>query len=177
MLTEKLSSCMDGELANAEAQAVLRMALREPGHREALQMSFLIGDVLRAEPEVSAGFCSSVMRAIESEPAILAPRAPQAAEPAAPTRAAQWLGLAASAAGVAVVAWLGFGSGEPQRQTLATANTTITVPEVSSLLARTERDDNDAYVMAHYASASGSPVRGVPAFVRTVSAERMDLAR
>lgn len=177
MLNEKLSAWVDGELDEAEAEQVMRSVLMKPDWRQACDTAFRVGDVLRAEPAVSNDFASRVMAALEQEPVVLAPaRMPrrEAANDAAPPR---WMALAASVAGVAFVGWLALSQSGGESQSGNAVMASKAPQPAASLLVRAPRNDDEAYVMAHQASAAGTPVPGMSAFVRTVSAEQVGPAR
>jgi negative regulator of sigma E activity len=75
---EQLSACLDGELAAAELDLLLKRLQRNPELREALGRYTVIGEALRhSKPAVaSRSFADKVMAAVEQDPAS-ARRAPR----------------------------------------------------------------------------------------------------
>jgi negative regulator of sigma E activity len=103
---ERLSCLMDGELAPADAQALLA-ALGSDTELSRQWVAFhVVSDALRSH-EVAAGhsatFCTRVSQAIAAEPTVLAPRAARSA--GAPLRRYLMPGLAV-AASVAVIGFV-----------------------------------------------------------------------
>lgn len=73
-MKEQLSALMDGEL-EMDTNPHLYTALKKGGEaRECWSTYHLIGDALRGEMPVRAGLRSEIMRRLEDEPVILAPR-------------------------------------------------------------------------------------------------------
>jgi negative regulator of sigma E activity len=103
---EQLSACVDGELAEAELDLLLRQVQRQPQLREAMGRYALVGEALRGQRPVraSAGFADRVAAAVAAE---------QISETASPSRrtAPRWLqpvaglGVAAAVAAVTVMAF------------------------------------------------------------------------
>ncbi|CAB1369367.1 sigma-E factor negative regulatory protein [Denitratisoma oestradiolicum] len=156
----RLSALLDGELDQDESALVLDM-LRQPGDaHEAVGIYHLIGDALRGEPRLDADLTASVMTMLAQEPTVLAPRIRRhRLRPAA-------LALAASAAGVAVVAWLALA---PQAQTdqLTRPQAMVPVQVASSrgLVTQEASPDMQEYLIAHQLHSStlglGSSVREI----------------
>ena len=70
----ELSSMIDGEAAEQEAQAVFKALRRDHGLRAEADLYFLIGDVLRREADDLPELSSRVMAALANEPGSRAPR-------------------------------------------------------------------------------------------------------
>lgn len=179
MLNEKLSAWVDGELDDTDAEQVMLKLLRQPEARRACETAVLIGDALRQEPAVSAGFSGRLMAALEQEPVVFAPAAipsrPRVAK-ASENASSRWAALAASVAGVLMVGWIAMSPSE-EGSRVVPASPALASNSAPSHLVNSARNDDEAYVMAHYAGATGTPVPGVAAFVRTVSSERMGATR
>ena len=115
----KISALLDGELAVAEVREV-GVALR---HDEDLRHSFgayaLIGDALRNEPYLSMEVSGAVLRQLADEPVVMAPRNWGVVAKAPGSWNRPLLAMAATMAGVAVVAWLGLPAKMPASATLA----------------------------------------------------------
>lgn len=100
-MTQDVSELMDGELRSPEADRAIRRCCGEDGARDDWRAYHLIRGVMHGEPANGAASTRRILAAIEAEPTVLSPR--RYAVPAA--RIA--LAAAASAATVAVVAWIG----------------------------------------------------------------------
>jgi sigma-E factor negative regulatory protein RseA len=70
-VNEQLSTCLDGELPEAELDLLLKRVERHPELREALSRYTAIGEALRSTRPVvaSRSFADKVMTAVEQEPA------------------------------------------------------------------------------------------------------------
>jgi len=121
---EQLSACLDGELAEAELDLLLKRLERDPGLRQSLGSYALVGDALRTRrlTVASAGFAARVSAAVAAEadaqtvrPEVAAERSvgsnrdllPRAGQSWLAATGARWLRPAAGlaiAAGVAAVA-------------------------------------------------------------------------
>lgn len=156
----RISALIDGELEEHERAATLRELGRSPGLRGEWNDGHLIGAALRGERGLAIDVTARVMAAIEQEPTVMAPK---------PRRDVEWrrpaLALAASAAGVAVVAWLGLApSGDPARNLAVTARPAVVVAQAPSTPRLKE------YLVAHQAYAPGGAMVGGARNIRTVAA-------
>lgn len=163
----RISALMDGELEQHEVAETLQALRRSDELRTEWRDGHLIGAALRGERGLDIDVASRVMSAIELEPTVMAP---------APRRTLEWqrpaLALAASAAGVAVVAWLALapsGDTAPARQlALATAKPG---PAAGSMPASSQSTPRlQEYLVAHQAYAPGGPMVGGARNIRTVAA-------
>jgi sigma-E factor negative regulatory protein RseA len=162
-MTKELSALFDGELEVHEESALWADLKRNPRLRETWQDYKLIGDALRTEGNLARDITAGVMRNLESEPVILAPK---------PQHARKWssvvMAMAASVAGIAVVGWLALSqpmlSGEPATLALAKhpAPTVAASPAPSQGM--------QEYILAHQANAPGLYLQGGTQHIRTVSA-------
>jgi|GEM_PF-1095503 len=76
--TERLSAWLDGELGASEADALAQRLLRDPDWRSRYIDWCAVGDALRSQEVIgghSPRLCARIARALDSEPALLAPRA------------------------------------------------------------------------------------------------------
>ncbi len=76
--TERLSAWLDGEVAASEADALAQRLLRDPDWRSRYIDWCAVGDALRSQEVIgghSPKLCARIARALDSEPALLAPRA------------------------------------------------------------------------------------------------------
>lgn len=105
-MTERLSTLMDGELGTREAGLAIRECCAEEDLRQTWLAYHQIGEAMRGERACSAGSTRRIMEAIAREPTVLAPRWRASAGAGRIAFAA-----AASAATLAVVAWIGVQDG------------------------------------------------------------------
>lgn len=158
----RISALMDGELEGHEVADTFKELRRSEELRSQWCDCQLIGAALRDEPELDIDVTARVMAALEQEPTVIAPgnRRPD-------TWLRPVLALAASAAGVAVVAWLALAPGgelAPARETvLASAKQ---LPAQAPSTPRLQE-----YLVAHQAYAPGGAMIGGARNVRTVSGE------
>jgi sigma-E factor negative regulatory protein RseA len=163
----RISALMDGELESHEVAETLRTLRRSPEMRSEWCDCQLIGAALRRERGLGIDVTARVMAAIEAEPTIMAPK---------PGREIEWrrpaLALAASAAGVAVVAWLALAPGRDPSPLLATVAPAVKrvplVAQSQSQLQSTPRLQE--YLVAHQAYAPAGAMVGGARNIRTVAA-------
>lgn len=158
----RISALMDGELESHEIAETLRELRRNGDLRSEWCDCQLIGAALRGERELGIDVTARVMSALELEPTVMAP---------APRRRTEWrrpaLALAASAAGVALVAWLALAPGSdgvPARQAVAAKPGPVVVANSQSTPRLQE------YLVAHQAYAPGGAMVGGARNIRTVAA-------
>ena len=171
-----ISAWVDGELSAEDASRVLEGVAQQAAQARDCAVYWLVGDVLRNEPAVSADFAHRVMTALESEPTVLAP-VTRYAERSEPPR---WMPMAAAVAGVAVVGWMALSINKPVavEQNFASAQNVmspVVAPAVAS--ARGGFNDDRAYVLAHQAYGNGAAMPSVAAYVRMVDDEQVDTGR
>jgi sigma-E factor negative regulatory protein RseA len=166
----RISALMDGELESHEITETLHV-LRDTG---ALHTEFaayqVIGDALRGEPNLDMDVSARVMAAIEREPAVVL---------LASRRALRWqrpapaLALAASAAGVALVAWVALtpvaGSDSPGMVAGTVAKGNTVSGEVVAVNDPASRLRMQEYLVAHQVYAPGGAIAGSANPVRAVS--------
>jgi len=159
----RISALMDGELEGHETAETLR-ALRHSGDLRSQWCDCqLIGAALRRERGLDIDVAARVMSAIDMEPTVMAP---------APRRTLDWqppaLALAASAAGVAVVAWLALvpAGDEPTAVARGPANA-----KQETVLAQARATPRlQEYLLAHQAYSPGGAIVGGARNIRTVAA-------
>lgn len=153
---------MDGELEDHEVQASFDALRRNEALRGQWRQGHLIGAALRDEGHLDFDVTARVMTALEAEPVVLAPRPRAIRDWSRPAMA-----LAATVAGVAVVAWLGLGA-EPEPSSIA--QVTPAPARVSAPLAQAPSTPRlQEYLVAHQAYASVGPMAGGARNIRTVS--------
>lgn len=158
----RISALMDGELEQHEVVETLLALRRSDELRSEWRDGHLIGAALRGEPGLDLDVTARVMSALDLEPTVMAP---------APRRAPAWqrpvLALAASAAGVAVVAWLALAPGADGLPAgaggLAAAKPGPVVAQIQSTPRLQE------YLVAHQAYAPGGVIGGAARNIRTVA--------
>ena len=132
----------------------------------------LIGDALRRSPVLDRRLTPRVMERLEREPLVTAPRTRYGEHPIRAT-----LAVAATAAGVALVAWVALAPlGAPQAPTLAQAPTKAppgAPPRVNargSIAGAAPGSRLQEYMVAHQTYSPANRILGGTAYVRTVSA-------
>ena len=159
----RISALVDGELESHEIDGTLRDLRRDAVQRAEWCDCQLIGAALRGERELGIDVTSRVMAAIDLEPVVMAPKTKFRPEWQRPV-----LALAASAAGVALVAWLAIAPGGEGMQTRPAALAAVTKgpqPEPAQSTPRLKE-----YLVAHQAYASGGAMVGGARTIRTVAA-------
>jgi sigma-E factor negative regulatory protein RseA len=157
-MKDKISALMDGELDERSAAEVIDLLGRGGEALQAWRSYHLIGDSMRDSRLLSEGFGERLRERLAAEPTVLAP-----ARLAVGQRHRLALPVAASAAAVALVAWLAFAPPSPQQQLVppvAQVKPSVAVPLSSSA--------ND-YLLAHQGFSPRIWLQGVAPYVRTVS--------
>lgn len=159
----RISTLHDGEIEDHEIEHALRALRRDGELRRQWCDCQLIGDALRGERRLGIDVTARVMAAIEQEPTVLVP---------APRRLTGWqrpaLALAASAAGVALVAWLAVVPGSEGAPTAAPALAAGGQAPVVATSPSTPRLQE--YLVAHQAYAPAGAMVGGARNIRTVAA-------
>lgn len=174
MLNEQLSAWVDGELHGPDFAKVLDVAAKQSSQQRSCALCWLIGDILRDDRPLDSDFTSRVMAALESEPTVLAPRAPGGGRVMRPGLMRMAAGVAG--AGVAVWAALSLWSSSPSGvETIARgANSPAAVV---ALTPSSEMSNDRSYLMAHQAASMGVPMASVAQYIRTVGDDRQVGAR
>jgi sigma-E factor negative regulatory protein RseA len=171
---EKVSQLMDGELGEHEARLEILRLEHDEGLVQAWATYHLVRDVLRDEAAAGAGLAARVCERLQHEPTVVAPRTRLAA------RAARYsLPMAATVAGVAVVAWLAFSS-QPHPDRIA-ENAPRATPNQSASPAppvpTPVKGEMNEYLLAHQEFSPTTAMQGVGSYVRTVWNEDSDPPR
>jgi len=171
---ERLSALMDGELDPEHVAQSLEKAHQDEAWRNNWEIYHVIGECLRKDMQMPCNVSATVMMRLANEPTVLAPRKMLASY--FPARIA-WA-LAASAAGIAWVAWIAFTQNPlfppPTVATVAPA----AVAAKSALKENSMRSvSSSEYLTAHQQVSPSSVVRGVAAYVATVSANEGEAER
>ncbi len=172
----ELSALFDGELEEHEVRAAVTAALNEDGLQDSWQLYALIGDGLRGDCPDAPDLTASVMAHVREEPVVLAPRNLKAQRRTHPMYA-----LAASLAGVAVVAWLAL-AGNPRAPADGAGSTLAAAASPAPSIARVEpvaagkpadsqplRGDMSEYLLAHQMQAGTSYLAASTRQIRTVA--------
>jgi sigma-E factor negative regulatory protein RseA len=159
----RISALMDGELEQHEVAETLQALRRSDALRSEWGAGHLIGAALRGERGLDLDVTARVMSALEAEPTVIAP---------ASRRAPAWqrplLALAASAAGVAVVAWLALAPDGKLATPAAGGLASVNPVQVAAQAQSTPRLQE--YLVAHQAHAPGGVIGGAARNIRTVAA-------
>ena len=132
--------------------------------RRAWEGYHLIGDALRRSPALDRRLTSRIMERLDDEPAVLAP--PRRRLQAHPLRAS--LAVAATAAGVALVAWVAL---VPTTTQLSVLPAQARAPAKDAVAARATANSRlQEYMVAHQTYSPANSILGGTAYVRTVSA-------
>ena len=176
-MKNKLSALIDAEHSTSELDGICA-ALSDAELRRDWADYLLIGEALRAETKLSFDISAKVMVALENEPTVLAPRAVSATPSAPQTRwFRQMTALAASLAGVLLVAWvtLTFSVNETVSPTTQIA---VAVPFIQPTIQLASAPSDKLpghlqdYIVAHQAHSSAGTLAGGSRNVRAVSATR-----
>lgn len=166
----KISALIDGELDVHEMREVCLAMRKDSDLRDMCNTYALIGDSLRGEPYLATDVSHAVLGRLANEPVILAPGATQNTLSATVMR--QWLrpalAMAATVAGVAVVAWLGLpahSTQEPPQVAEATSNQ----PLVLAVTGNPRNADMQEYLIAHQIQGGSVFLSGDTQRIRTVS--------
>jgi sigma-E factor negative regulatory protein RseA len=165
----RISALMDGELEQHEVVETLQALRRNEDLRREWNDGQLIGAALRGERRLDFDVTARVLSALDMEPTVMAPAA---------RRASAWqrplLALAASAAGVAVVAWLALapdGSGLPAG--LPPVHSSLAAAKPGPVAAQAQSTPRlQEYLVAHQAYAPSGVIGGAARNIRTVAATR-----
>jgi sigma-E factor negative regulatory protein RseA len=174
---DKISQLMDGELGEQASRLEIRRLEQDETLIQAWATYHLIRDVLRDEAGAGAGLAARVCERLQHEPVVFAPRARLTA------RAVRYsLPMAATVAGVAVVAWLAFFS-QPQQdsrkiaENVAHPTSSESVAAVPATVRAPVKGEMNRYLLAHQEFSPTTAMQGVGSYVRTVWNEDSDLAR
>lgn len=155
----KISALIDGELASCEVRDLCNSMRHDDELRCACGAYVLIGDALRREPHLATNIADTVLARLVVEPVVLA-------QNKMVNSWREWrrplLALAATLAGVAVVAWLGL-SPQPGQQTQQVAQ------QRPLSLAVASDADMQEFLIAHQIHSGGIYLSGETHPIRAVS--------
>jgi sigma-E factor negative regulatory protein RseA len=178
MVMEKISVLMDGELDEHESRAQIKRLKDDPEFTRGWHTYHLIGDAMRGERPLSAGFSERLTARMAEEPTVLAP---QRTRPRSATAYA--LSAAASVSAVALVGWIAFVNHPlappPQiAQPLASAPA-VTAPAIAPISAPavnppqlasvSSEGKMNEYLIAHQEFSPSTAIQGLAPYIRSVS--------
>lgn len=165
-MTEQLSALADGELEGAQAQGLIRRTEAEADLLRQWGLYHLIGEALRQERVYPVDVVGAVQRRLAEEPTVLAPR------PVRRKRVQVYaLSAAASAAAVAMVAWVMLQAQPPASTApLAQAPSPGLAATAAPAVVPVSATMND-YLRAHQEYSPSTQILGVAPYIRTVSGE------
>jgi sigma-E factor negative regulatory protein RseA len=161
-MNENLSAFVDDELDQRLSQQLLDRLHADADLRDEFALQVMIGDALRGDMGLAAGFTASVMSRLDDEPTVLAPVLRRQSS----SVQRFWMPAAAAVAGVALVSWLGLdlmSSGEPMQ--VATVAATSAPVQVASRVEAPLR----GYLVAHQGYSPTGSMQGVALYARGVS--------
>lgn len=176
---DKISMLMDGELDERDSQGQLKRLKDDPELFRGWNTYHLIGDAMRGERALSAGFNERLTARLAAEPTILAPRR-------GPTRRAATYALsaAASVSAMALVGWLAFVNHPlapaPQIAQAPVAAISATPPapppavatQQPQLASVSSEGKMNEYLMAHQEYSPSTAIQGLAPYIRSVSTTR-----
>ena len=158
----KISALIDGELDVHEMREVCISMRHEDELRRTSCTYALIGDALRREPHLATEITGAVLDHLADEPVLLAPQGIVNSW----RNQREWhrplLVLAATIAGLAVVAWLGLPSPLAQRGAPL-------AEQKAALLASANDADMQEYLIAHQIYSGSISLNGDAQHIRAVS--------
>lgn len=157
-MTEKLSALMDGELDEIETAAAFARLRNSEDYRQHWNEYHLIGDALRGSADLQSDMTARVMEALINEPVVLAPPLRSQASASLFSRT---LAMAASVAGISLVAALAW-SGRP-----GAVAEVASVPVEAQVPTQLTGASLQAYLVAHQTHAPSA--QGAAHYIKTVS--------
>lgn len=162
-MTIYISSLIDGELTNDEAESLLSSFQRHPEAVEQWRVYHLIGDSLRGLSLESGAFATKFSARLAQEPTVLAP------PPAKRERPLVSLSMVATFAAVGFVAWAAFKfSNPPQAVGTLASNSQPAITQLAAASIPTAGSGIDPYLIAHQESSPGMAIEGPAPYIRTV---------
>ncbi len=166
-MKQHISTLMDGELFDDEAQALLDQLKRSPDAQQDWQMYHLIGDALRQPDHIHADIGAAMRERLQAEPIVFAPRA-------ATRQNVRWFALSAAASVLALtlVAWLSVQVGPASAPQMAAMQQPAMARAAS--LPSTSFPINSGlndYLMAHQEFSPSTNMHGAVTYIRTVAGQ------
>lgn len=160
-MKQNISTFMDGELCDEEAEVLLGKIRRDHEARQEWLHYHLIGDVLRQPDYIPGDMSATFFERLHAEPTVLSPHSQRR-----PTSGYFAMSAVASIMAIAFLAWLSVAvNNEPviqqARQHSGNMRTVASLPANESI--------ND-YLLAHKEFSPSNEVQGAASYIRTVSA-------
>ena len=170
-MKEKISALLDDELDEAEVPQLCKSIRVEAEMRKACGTYLLIGDALRGESHLAMDITPAVLGQLKNGPVVFAP---------SPRH--EWqrplLAMAATIAGVAVVAWVALAPRQAFKVQEVALQRPIVIPAEPSATGVTSNDsDMQEYLIAHQTHSGSFYLNGDTQHIRTVSASGPGLRR
>ncbi len=166
-MKQHISTLMDGELFDDEAQALLDKLKRSPDAQQEWQMYHLIGDALRQPDHVHADIGAAMRERLQAEPTVFAPRVVTGQK-------VRWFALSAAASvlGLTLVAWLSVQIGPASAPQMAAMQQSATARAASLPITSIPINGglND-YLMAHQEFSPSTNVHGAVTYMRAVAGQ------
>jgi len=158
-MKHEISTLMDGELFEDDADRLFDRINRSPGARMDWEIYHLIGDVLRQPEHIHCGLSAKVRERMHDEPTVLAPRS-HAVKRKIHTIA---LSAAASLAAVGVVTWM-------SQQISFEAMPQVAMQQKALRQASMQiQPKSNEYLMAHQEFSPSTDMNGGASYIRMVS--------
>ncbi|HSO05993.1 MAG TPA: sigma-E factor negative regulatory protein [Pelomicrobium sp.] len=166
-MNERLSALADGELEDFEAQALMKRMPSDADLMRDWAIYHVIGEALRQERTYRIDIVGVVGRRLAEEPTVLAPR------PVRRKRLQVYaLSAAASAAAVAMVAWVMLQGQPPATMApMAQGPAAVVAGSAGIPVATPVNAAMDDYLRAHQEYSPSTQILGVAPYIRTVSGE------
>ena len=159
-MKQHISTLMDGELFEDEAEDLFGKLKRNPEAQAEWHMYHLISDVLRQPGRLHTDIGKNMRERLQAEPTVLAPRG-------ATGQKARWFALSAAASVLALtlVAWLSVQVGSDAMPQMAA------VQQPSAVRAASFPINNglNGYLMAHQEFSPSTNVQGTASYMRAVA--------
>lgn len=161
-MKERISTLMDGELFEDEAEALLGKIKQHGSAQQEWQTYHLIGDILRQPDHISRDISSALRERLRNEPTVLSPHSRM-------SKKLRYLAMTAVASlmAVALVVWVSVKVAPESAPQMALVQPPAGI-EQSSNSANKGMDD---YLMAHQEFSPSANVEGAAAYIHTVSAK------
>jgi sigma-E factor negative regulatory protein RseA len=162
-MKESISTLMDGELFEDEAEALLGKIKHHSGARQEWQTYHLIGDILRQPDHISRDISSTLRERLRNEPTVLAPPRSRI------SKKLRYFAMSAAASlmAVALVVWVSIRLGPDSTPQMAEVQQPAEVQQASD----SANKGMDDYLMAHQEFSPSANVEGAAAYIHTVSAK------
>lgn len=158
-MKNNISTLMDGELFEDEAEALFDEIKRDAGAHRDWAAYHLIGDVLRQPEYIHRDISASVREIMQLEPTVLAPRSRGVTQKVRNVA----LSAAASLMALGVVAWMSVQVSPETNPQLAMQQANLRPASM-----KTQSKSGD-YLMAHQEFSPSNDMNGGASYIRTVS--------